>query len=297
MTATEIAVSDWELWSTTARVCVTDAAALDHARRVAVDVLADVDRAASRFRDDSEVSRLPLGSSTISPTLAALLAAALDAAAVSGGAVDPTLGGAMRAIGYDRDITLVRSTGTTAQWSRAAGWESLTLDGRRLFLPEGVEIDLGATAKAVAADWCAAAIVRATGSGVLVSLGGDISTAGATPPGGWQICVQDTADDPRCQVGLAPGAAMATSSTVRRAWGPGLHHILDPATGLPADPFWRSASVVAPTCAEANTISTGAIVKAGSAVAWVTSLGRPARLVDRGGAVTFLNGWPEERAA
>jgi len=298
MAAKEIASRDWELWSTKARICVTDLTALDEAAKIADQILQDVERAASRFRADSEVTRLPIGWSTISPLLSALLSAALEAATVSGGAVDPTLGGAMRAIGYDRDFTLVRTPRPGgATWSRLAGWESLRLDGDRLFLPQGVEIDLGATAKAVAADWCADAIARSTGSGALVSLGGDIATAGSPPLGGWQVNVQDTDDDLPCQIGLSPGAAIATSSTVRRAWGPGLHHILDPATGLPADPFWRSASVVAPTCAEANTISTAAIVKGERALSWVGSLQRPARLVDRRGRVVLLNGWPEEGAA
>jgi thiamine biosynthesis lipoprotein len=297
MTATGVvASSDWDLWSTTARVCVTDPSALEAARGVADGILVDVEKAASRFRTDSEVSSLPVGWSRISPTLAALLSVALEAATRSAGAVDPTLGGAMRAIGYDRDIALVRvSAASGRSWSRVAGWESLMLDGRHVFVPEGVEIDLGATAKAVAADWCANAIVESTGSGALVCLGGDVATAGEPPPGGWQVAIRDTDDDPACQVTLSAGAAIATSSTVRRSWGAGSHHILDPETGRPVDPFWRSASVVAPTCAQANTISTAAIVKGECAVTWVSALDRPARLVDRDRRVVLLNGWPEER--
>jgi thiamine biosynthesis lipoprotein len=298
METSGIAAEDWELWSTSARICVTESAALASARKVADRVLADVEAAASRFRADSEVSRLPVGWSTVSPTLAALLSAALRAAADTGGAVDPTLGGAMRAIGYDRDISLVGGPDRgTPRWSRLAGWEALELDGPNLFLPEGVELDLGATAKAVAADWCAEAILRESGTGVLVSLGGDIATAGPPPKGGWQVTVQDSEEDAPCQIGLAAGAAIATSSTVRRAWGEGLHHILDPATGLPADPVWRSVSAVAPTCAEANTISTAAVVKGEGATSWVISLGCPARLVGRAGNVVLLNGWPEEAVA
>ena len=298
MAATALATSEWELWSTTASICLTDPSALDEARRVADRILLDVERAASRFRSESELSCLRAGSSRVSPTLAALISVALDAAARSGGAVDPTLGGAMRAVGYDKDIVLVRSAeARVVPWSRVAGWDSVILEGQDLFLPDGVQLDLGATAKAVAADWCAAAIARTTGSGVLVSLGGDIATAGDPPRGGWQVTVQDTHDDPSCQIMLAPGAAIATSSTVRRAWGDGLHHILDPVTGRPVDPYWRTVSVVAPTCAEANTTSTAAIVKGWSSVLWIGVLGCPARLVDRAGSVTVLNGWPPEGAS
>ncbi|MCW2780017.1 MAG: putative ApbE-like thiamine biosynthesis lipoprotein [Marmoricola sp.] len=299
MEATEIATFDWDLWSTHARICVTDSTALTPARAIADQLLLEVEEATSRFRADSEVSMLPVGWSAISPTLAQLIAASLTAAAQSDGAVDPTVGHAMRAIGYDRDINDISEVTTSSPVAGATvpGWRSLALDGNRFFRPANVEIDLGATAKAVAADWCASAIASQCDTGVLVSLGGDIATAGPPPEDGWQVMVQDSAEDIACQVGLAPGAAIATSSTVRRTWGPGLHHIVDPATGLPADPAWRSASVVAPTCAEANTISTGALVKGLSACDWIVSLGRPARLVARYGQVVLLNGWPEVDAA
>ena len=120
------------------------------------------------------------------------------------------------------------------------------------------------------------------GVGVLVELGGDVATAGPGPAGGWQVLVQDTDDDPAGQVTLQPGWAVATSSTVRRAWRRGgvrLHHIVDPRTAAPAAPVWRSATVAAPTCTEANTASTAAVIlghDAGSLArgAW---LHRPAR--------------------
>jgi thiamine biosynthesis lipoprotein len=298
MRTTDVATADWELWSTQARICVTDAAVLPAARLIADGVLPNVDQAASRFRPDSEVSNLRVGWSTVSPTLAGLVSAALEAADLSGGAVDPTIGAAMRAIGYDRDINEIRpSRPQVLVETRVAGWQSISLEVRRLFLPLGVELDLGATAKAVAADWCAKAITNALDTGVLISLGGDIATAGVPPRGGWQVTVQDTDDDPACQVTLAAGAALATSSTVRRAWGPGLHHIVNPSTGLPSDPIWRSVSVVAPTCTEANTISTGSLVKGKEAPAWIASLGWPARLIGRLGDEVLLNGWPQGSAA
>lgn len=293
-----VATVDWELWSSRARICVTESGTLDRARIVVDRILSDVEAAASRFRADSEITNLAAGWSTVSPTLALLMSAALRAAETSDGAVDPTLGGALRAIGYDRDIRLVaRSSMGNASWSRTPGWKSLKLRGRRLFLPDGVELDLGATAKAVAADWCADAVARRWETGVLVSLGGDIATAGPPPKVGWQVRVQDTAEDPWGQVALAPGAAIATSSTVRRSWRPGVHHIIDPRTGRSAVPVWRSVSAVAATCVEANMISTAAVVKGTGAVPWIRRVGRPARLVSAAGRVVLVNAWPEERAA
>ena len=85
-------------------------------------------------------------------------------------------------------------------------------------VPPGVLLDLGAPAKAVAADQCAKRVHEATGSGVLINLGGDIATAGPAPDGGWQVLVQDPDDDPPSSVALPSGAALATSSTIRRRW-------------------------------------------------------------------------------
>jgi thiamine biosynthesis lipoprotein len=71
------------------------------------------------------------------------------------------------------------------------------------------------------------------------------------------------------------------------------HHIVDPATGLPASGPWRTATVAAATCVDANTASTAAIVMGVRAAAWLQRVGLPARLIDRDGAVLRVAGWPE----
>jgi thiamine biosynthesis lipoprotein len=296
-----IAAREWELWSTRARLVVTDPAALDPALLLVDDLLADVEAAASRFRPDSEVSVLapgPDGTVLVSPMLADLLEEALDAARRTDGAVDPTIGASLAALGYDRDIRLVESgPGLVALVRPVPGWRTLRLAGRRLGLPAGVQLDLGATAKAVAADRAAALVADRLGTGVLVSLGGDIATAGPAPAEGWQVRVQDTGADPACQVALPAGSALATSSTVRRTWhrsGEQLHHIIDPATGRSADTSWRSVSVAATTCSIANAAATATIVKGAAGLAWLSATRLPARLVDRDGTVHLRNGWPGE---
>ena len=130
---------------------------------------------------------------------------------------------------------------------------------------------------------------------MLINLGGDIATAGPAPEGGWQVLVHDDDDDPACSVALPPGAALATSSTVRRRWRRGedlVHHILDPRTGRSADPVWRTVSVAAQTCFAANTVSTAAIVRGWRALDWIGALGIPARLVDSDRIVHTVGGWP-----
>ena len=130
-------------------------------------------------------------------------------------------------------------------------------------------------------------------TGVMVGLGGDIATAGPAPAGGWRVLVRDGPDDPQCTVAIPAGAAMATSSTLSRTWAAGTrHHIVDPATGLPARPVWRTVSVVARSCQEANMLSTAAIVRGERAFAWLREHGVAARLVDARGRAIPLGGWP-----
>ncbi|PWW62658.1 FAD:protein FMN transferase [Actinokineospora spheciospongiae] len=296
--------AEFPVWGTTAVLVVTDPTRLRTATALLRAHLAEVDLACSRFRSDSEVSRLhttPGRSVAVSPLLAEALGVALRAARLTGGLVDPTVGTALRAHGYDRDFAAVaaddpRPIGVR----RVPGWHRLHLDeGRReVLLPRGVHLDLGATAKALAADRAAAAVAARTGCGVLVALGGDLATAGRAPVGGWQVAVGDdhrtAARAPRSRIALG-GGAVATSSTTRRAWrraGRPVHHVIDPRTGRSADVVWCTASVVAQSCVDANTAATAAIVLGADAPAWLADRGLPALLVAGDGTALPVGGWP-----
>jgi thiamine biosynthesis lipoprotein len=270
---------------------------------------AEVDVACSRFRADSEICALRGGrAQQVSSLLAEAIAVALRAAEMTDGDVDPTVGAAMSAIGYDRDFDKLERTGPAAPITvrHVPGWREVRLEGRTVTMPEGITLDLGATAKAWAADRSAARIAQRLGCGVLVSLGGDISVAGQAPEAGWRIRVQDvttTPDDPPegpyALIAIRDGG-LATSSTAARRWQRGgdvLHHILDPRTGLPAEPVWRTVSVAAGTCADANAASTAAVIRGRRALGWLAGLGLPARLVDTSGAVLTVAGWPEDENA
>ncbi|WP_082454806.1 MULTISPECIES: FAD:protein FMN transferase [unclassified Frigoribacterium] len=316
-------VRDWTLWTTAARLVVADPRLLTEAAAVVGDVTDEVERACSRFRDDSELSLLGpalVGGVEVSAMLAGLVDAALTAARDTDGDVDPTLGADLVALGYDRGVpTGTASTDTPAGGAmttpapltvaegvtlalgprRAPVWPRVRLEGRVLTVPSGVRLDLGATAKAVAADLAARRIADELGVGVLVSLGGDIATAGPAPDGrtSWGVVVQDLPTDPATTIELAAGYALATSSTQKRRWTSGgrpVHHILDPRWGVPAAPVWRSVTVAAPACLRANTLSTAAVVRGLRAVAWLEALGAPARLVDARGRVVVTGGWPLE---
>ena len=110
--------------------------------------------------------------------------------------------------------------------------------------------------------------------------------------------MQDGPDEPGTTVTLPAGAAIATSSTVHRRWRRGdhvLHHILDPRTGLPAAPVWRTATVAADTCVRANTATTAALIRGERGPAYLAGTGLAARLVAADGSVLTLNGWPDRR--
>jgi len=218
--------------------------------------------------------------------------------------VDPTVGAAMSAAGYDRDFRQIEPNGPPLRLTvrQVPGWREVRLDGRSLTLPGGVQLDLGVTAKAWAADRSVTRIAAQTDSGVLVSLGGDIAVAGPPPADGWRIRVQDVTgpagdipEGPHALIAIRDGG-LATSSTTARRWRRGgdvLHHILDPRTSLPAEPVWRTVSVAAGSCADANAASTAAVIRGRRALAWLTRLGLPSRLVDATGAVFTVAGWPD----
>jgi len=301
--------SAWNAIGTTIRVVVTDQAQLSSARVMLADDLAVLDLACSRFRADSELVRIEATAGTptaISPLLVDAIRAALRGARLTDGDVDPTVGRAMEAIGYDRDFGSVPARGGAIRVTvrHAPRWRQVRLDEAAgvVTVPVGVRLDLGATAKAWAADQAARRIAGTLGCGVLVSLGGDIAVAGDVPPGGWPIRVQEVTGDPFTSAQGPAGViairegGLATSSTRARRWQRGgdlLHHILDPRTGWPADSSWRTVSVAAGTALDANIASTAAIIRGPGAPGWLAGLGLPARLVALDGTVTTLNGWPE----
>ncbi|HEY0498221.1 MAG TPA: FAD:protein FMN transferase [Kutzneria sp.] len=287
---------EWPVWGTTARVVVTQPEALPAARVLIESMLSEIGLACSRFRPDSELMAAGRSSGPVrvSPLLATLVEVALKAAEESDGAVDPTVGNALCALGYDRDLSTVDVNGLTLKVT-IAGWRAVKLVGNTLTLPKGAVLDLGATAKAFAADCCARLVADALDTGVLVSLGGDIATAGSAPQDGWQVLVQDRDDDPSCVVTMPAGKAIATSSTRSRQWRRGdrlLHHILDPRTCQPTPRIWRCVTVVADNCTDANTLTTAALVRSRDALAMLRKHNVPARLVAADGSVTTLGGWP-----
>jgi FAD:protein FMN transferase len=295
------------VWGTTAELQVTDPAVLTWGSRILSEELQAIDAACSRFRDDSEltaVNRSGGRAVSASPVFLRAVAAALRAADLTGGAVDPTCGKALIALGYDRDYAALRAAGSagTVTLRPVPGWRTVILDVERatVQVPGGVLLDLGATAKALAADRAAERIAASLGCGALVNLGGDVAVAGPAPIDGWPVAVADDhparVAAPEETVAIRDGG-LATSSTAVRTWQRGartVHHIVDPRTGDSVPPFWVTATASAGTCLDANMLTTAAIVRGEAGLEWLTGLGCPLRLVRHDGVVVRLGGWPEE---
>lgn len=295
-------VARWEALGCRIHVETRLARELGPARHLVTQVLGDVDDVASRFREDSDlalVNRRPGRWVRVDTLLVAALRVALQAAEDSGGLVHPLLGRPLVELGYDRTFRTLREVATPVDRLAPAphleAWRDIEIDEGGVLIPEGTALDLGATAKAWCTDLAVTALEQRLDGDAVVSVGGDLRTAGA---GVWEVAVSERPDDaPQVVVELA--GALATSSTQVRRWRRGgveQHHILDPRTGQPARATWRTVSVAAPTCTEANTASTGAIVLGLDAVEHLSRTVLAARLVGGDGHTRLVGGWPDENA-
>lgn len=296
---------------TTASVIVSEPGVLRGAATILQEELSALDLAASRFRPDSELAVLNRSAGRpveVSPLLLDAILAALRAARLTGGLVDPTVGEALAFAGYDRDFASVDPVGPPIRLRArpVPGWSAVHVDPvqRTVTLPAGVTLDLGATAKALCADRCATRIAEQTGVGTLINLGGDIAVSGPAPEGGWAVRItHDHSLPPKSAPGpvvAISSGGLATSSTSVRRWVRGcraMHHLIDPSTGLPAAEHWRTASIAASSCLDANIASCASILLGPRAPAWLSDLALPGRLVAPGGRVTTVGGWPPDSCA
>jgi FAD:protein FMN transferase len=293
---------------TTATVGTTDATRADRGLQLLAEELSLLDETCSRFRSDSEIVCLEGRSHDqpvpVSPLLFEALEVACVIAAQTAGIVDPTVGAALVDLGYDRDFAeLDQGVADSPPPARPApGWWRIRLDPTRrtVAIPDGVHLDLGATAKAFAADRAARHLAGTLECGVLVNLGGDVAVAGTAPKDGWSVGIASHCTTPVEDVDLVLAVytgGVATSGTTGRSWtrnGRRMHHIVDPWTGEPAPPVWSMVSTVAPTCVEANAWSTAAVVWGPDAPGNLSAHGIAARLVDADGRVTTMGGWSSE---
>ena len=292
--------ADWRALGTGVRLVVLDGD-LAAARGAVERVLAEADLAYSRFRSDSELSHVnaqPGRTVALSPLLARAIEGALDAARRTGGAVDPTVGRAMRLIGYDRDFDLLAGSDRPLELllEPVPGWSDGLVRphaAARSASPRGVELDLGSTGKGLAADLAAEAALarrrpgsrrprqprrrhrdRRPGPRRRLAGPGRGGQRDATRRRGRADRHRPRAPSPpRARPSAAGGRPTASASTTSSTRAP----------GLPAETPWRTVSVVAATAELANGRVTAAIVMGDAAPGLARAAGLPARLVANDG--------------
>ncbi len=303
--ATQPGIATWRALGTYVHLSTAQDTALEPARQIALRLLDDVDRTCSRFREDSDLVRANAGAgswTSVDPLLVEAVSAAVEAAAQTDGLVDPTLGRSIEAVGYDRDMALLLCASDDPAGlpvpARVGAWQEIGIDpAGAVRVPAGCALDLGATAKAWAADLIANTIAAESDSTVVISLGGDVAVVG---PDGWPVAVSEVIDDAAgAEIVHLPYGGVATSSTAARRWIRGgviRHHLLDPLTGEPTQGPWRTVTATGATCLAANTASTAAIVLGDNAVGWLSARDIPARLVDTEGRIVRTSRWPDRGA-
>ena len=244
--------------------------------RAVEKLFAERDRVFSRFRPGSELNAVNAAAEAVlvSELFAATLEIALEAAAATGGLVDPTLGAAIVAAGYDRDFAQLEdgptknSRATKCHLAAApGGWRSVRLAGRLLARPAGVQLDLNGVVKSLAVD---DAVRLLSGPG-FVSAGGDLAANGPVDvalPGGDAVRLVE--------------GGIATSGSVARRWmhaGVQRHHLIDPATGTSASSPWTQVTVVGASCVAADVCAKAAFLLGCDGPAWLDAHDLPGRFL------------------
>lgn len=311
----ELLERSWSALGTTATVLVDDPDQAQATERIVAAELMAIDRACSRFRSDSELRMVQAHAGRpvrVSTLLFEALEVACSVAERTHGAVDPTVGNAIAALGYDRDLAEVQRRPRPSPplppppaLGRVAGYQHVQLNRRErtVRIPRGVQLDLGSSAKALAADRAAAHVAHELGTGVLVSIGGDVAVAGPPPAGGWAVGIAERSATPADEVDQVVAichGGLASSSPSARAWVSGdrpVHHIIDPRSGNCAEAYWTLVSATGASCVDANAVTTAALVWGRDALAHLAGFDQAVRLVRHDGRVFVINGWPEEHPA
>lgn len=239
------------------------------------------EQALSRFRPDSELNRLNASAGQpvmASETLWEVLEVALQAAAWTGGLVNPEVLTSLERAGYDRSFDLLqnpRGAGSPAAAFLAgipggqfalSGWQRIRLDSpaRAITLPEGVRLDFGGIAKGWAARQ---AMQRLSLFGpALVDAGGDLAASGPRADGSpWLVAVDDPLGVQESLAMLAlPGCGVATSGIDYHRWlqnGSWKHHIIDPRSGEPAETDLMSVTIIAEQAERAEAAAKAVLIQ------------------------------------
>ena len=246
------------------------------------ELFAERDRVFSRFRPDSELNRVNRSAGrfvAVSPLFAQTLAVALHAARETEGLVDPTLGAALEAAGYDLDFASLAPVEEPPRTGPPGAWRSVLLIGCRVGLPRGLRLDLNGVVKSLAVD---DALKLLSGPG-FVSAGGDVAARG-----GLTVALPDGE-----AVSLRQGA-LATSSSAKRRWtrnGEVQHHLIDPATGRPSASLWEQVTACGASCLAADIAAKAGFLLGEDGPGWLDRRRIPARFLSARGSATANESW------
>ncbi|HEV2954092.1 MAG TPA: FAD:protein FMN transferase [Candidatus Dormibacteraeota bacterium] len=282
------------------------AAAFEHALKLVETLFENWDLCFSRFKTESELSRLNRSAgveTAVSPLLFLAAAKAMTAAEISDGVFDPLLLDQMLRCGYDRTFTDIPTNGPAldAQAHPGGAWRGMRLDPARrtVRLPAGTGMDLGGLVKGMAVDAALTGLRRAAVACAAVDAGGDLAVMGL-PPGldSWPIEIETGW---KKEVVPLRRGALATSTVGKRRWNRGgvaQHHLIDPRTGSPAESGVWSVSAAAPTCAEAEIAAKVALILGSEAGCQFLESNRWAGLITSAtGESHRAGGWPSEQLA
>ncbi len=260
------------------------------------EMFQEVESHLSRFRADSELSRLNAqagrGAVTVSSLLQRVLAQALAAARKTEGIFDPTVLPRLRQAGYDRSFELLAIGNGDVHIPSAhpsqIGWQQVCLDqaNSTVNLPVGVAIDLGGIAKGWTVD---RACEFLSGWGpALVDAGGDMRAKGLPGGAAWPVGVQDPFHpDQNLMILALDDCAIATSTIGKRHWqrnGHSFHHLIDPRTGTSAESDLHTVTVQAPSTQEAEVAAkTALLLGSNQGADWLRQQGHAAILIQRSG--------------
>jgi thiamine biosynthesis lipoprotein len=263
--------------------CEVVVAGASAAKFAAIERLfAERERTFSRFLADTELNRVNRAAGRavcVSESFAAMLQLALDGAKQTSGLVDPTVGAALSAAGYNADFASLRDDGRVPGAGIRCTWRSVRLAGRYMHMPRGTVLDLNGVVKGQTVD---DAVALLSGSG-WVSAGGDLATRGETVvglPAGGSVRLVDS--------------ALATSGRDRRVWLRGgrlQHHLIDPATGLPSTSPWQQVTVCASSCVGADIAAKAAFLLGDRGPRWLDAVGIPGRFITDDGTVRLNESW------
>lgn len=237
------------------------ASSADLAEEILTNLFQTWEAVLSRFDPNSALTALNRGAGrwiAVPALLWDAIGAALDAAKATDGVFDPTVGGVLEALGYDRPFDQISPGSSTRRFAPPprANWRQIALDpvARRVKLPPGAHLDLGGIGKGLTVDEALRRLEAAGCVPALVSAGGDLAVRGLPPgPAGWAVGI------PSGHVLWLQRGAVATSGPERRRWSQGSrqrHHLIDPQTGQPGKPHWRWCTVVAHSAAQADVAAT-----------------------------------------